>query len=262
VRFDGTVVKNSVHHFAMPRLSRASFVVLLTVLAAVGCEQKAKKIVTPEGPKVKATVVTIRTVLQPSNKAFNHSLIIVNGIARSGDEVDVWHLYDPKRARVTTVDEVAKTHRVDPVTALVAARVKQEAAGNVASLSTAKLVTTDDSIVHLGAQTRRWLLTAGAYKRDLWFGTHPAIPAGLFSAIYATRLAESTAAGVSAAVDRQLMAVNEFPFIDRSELPYGKSTMTVERTVTKIEEKEVPQAWLEIPKGSRDVTPQPARKAR
>ena len=60
---------------------------------------------------MRATVVTIRTTLQPANKNFTHSLMIANNLARSGDEVDAWRLFDLKKKQVTFVDDIAKTYR-------------------------------------------------------------------------------------------------------------------------------------------------------
>ena len=61
-----------------------------------------------QSPKIRATVVTIRTTLQPQNKTFTHTLVIANGHARSGDEVDVWRLFDLRNKQVIFVDDLAK----------------------------------------------------------------------------------------------------------------------------------------------------------
>ena len=45
-------------------------------------------------PKIRATVVTIQTTLQPQKKSYTHALVIAEGRARSGDEVDSWRLFD------------------------------------------------------------------------------------------------------------------------------------------------------------------------
>ena len=64
---------------------------------ALACSKEVKvvqKAVTGVEPQVAATVLTIQTNLQPQNKSFTHSIVIANGHARSGDEVDRWRLFD------------------------------------------------------------------------------------------------------------------------------------------------------------------------
>ncbi len=255
MRFDERVLKLTDSPFTRPlSVWHSSLVVLLTAALLAGCRQAPKER-DPDAvvPKIRATLVTIRTTTQPSNKVFNHVLIIANGKARSGDEVDVWHLYEPQQGRVITIDEIGKTHRVHTVAALTAARRKSEEAGSTQTLLQARIADAGQSRVHFGIQVRQWLITAGDYRRELWIGTHPQIPARLYATIYGTRLSESNTAGINSLVDRQLTALDGFPMIDRAEMPIGTSTMIVERTVTKIEQKDVPRSWLEVPKGSRNA---------
>ena len=264
MRFDERVLKLTGPPFTTrPAIWRESLCVLLVVAALLGggCSREPKKAAANAPvPKIRAVLVTIRTTMQPSNRVFNHVIIIANGKARSGDEVDVWHLYEPQRGRVITIDEIAKTHRVTTFEALMAARRKAETAGATQTLPQARLARAGQSRIQFGTEVRQWLISAGEYRRELWIGTHPQIPARLFSSIYATRLSESNTAGVNSQVDRQLAALEGFPMNDRAELPFGTSKMIVERTVTKIEQKDVPQSWLEVPKGSRDITPAAPRR--
>ncbi len=250
------MLKPNLPSFAVPRTpSRPALALLLVVIVLfAGCKREPKKgAAGAPVPQMRATLVTIRTTLKPSNKVFNHVLIIAGGKARSGDEVDVWHLYEPQLGRVTTIDEISKTHRVTALTALTAARKKSEAAGLTQTLPQARLAATGQSRVLLGTQLKQWSISAGTYRRELWIGNNPQIPARLFATIYATRLAESNTAGVNSQIDRQLITLEGFPMIDHAELPFGKSTMTVDRTVIKIEQKDVPRSWLEVPKGSRNA---------
>jgi hypothetical protein len=241
---------------------RSSVLLLVIALALAGCSRKSVQRAVGEEPKVAATVVTIRTVTKPENKAYHHSMFIADGVVRSGDEVDVWHLYDPAKNRVTTVDEIAGTHRVFTVQDLVALRRKSNEARGIHVAANAVFADGSGAVVTLGVQTKQSLITAGAYRRELSIGKHPQIPARLFPLMYLTRLAESAAAGVSPRVDDALLKIDGYPLIDKSDLPYGKSTMAVERTVVKVEQKQVPRAWFELPKKSRDITPPPAKKRR
>lgn len=229
-------------------------------MAVAGCRQGEAPRRPGQVPQVAATVVTIRTATGAGNKTYNHSLFISDGVARSGDEVDVWHLYDPAKNRVTTVDEIAGTHRVFALQELVAVRRRTAAARANRPGVKAEWSAGEGSMVTHGVQTRQSLITAGAYRRELWFGTHPQIPARLHPLMYLTRLAESDEAGVSPRVDDVLLNLPGYPMIDRAELPYGNKKMTVERSVVRIEQKQVPRSWFELPKKSRDITPAPPPK--
>jgi hypothetical protein len=247
----------TVRNAAPPRVAcRSSVVLLLVALVVSGCREKAPA-ARSRGtePQVDATVVTIRTQTGPENKVYNHSIFIREGVARSGDEVDVWHLYDTTRKRVTVVDEIAGTHRVEEERELVAAAQRTTAKRTDNPVAGATIARASGSMVTLGVQTIQSVITAGSYRRELWFGTHPQIPPRLYSLMYATRLAGNAATGVNPRVDAALLAMTGFPLIDRAELPYGDKKMTVERTVVKVEQKPVPRAWFELPNGSRDLTP-------
>src|SRR5258706_2464444 len=102
------------HHEAWS-LRRAAFSCLLAPLACVlfACKPASKPHVvsSPSGPQVKATVVTIMTVLQPQTRTFTHTLVIAGNRARSGDELDHWRLFDLSKNEVTFVDDLAKTYR-------------------------------------------------------------------------------------------------------------------------------------------------------
>ena len=49
--------------------------------------------------------------------------------------------------------------------------------------------------------------------------------------------------------------------LDHAELTYGNKKMIVERSVTAIEQKDVPQSWLIIGRDYKDVT-KPAESPR
>src|SRR4051794_38829197 len=80
---------------------------LALLLIATGCNpaktatKKASTPAAPGEPQIAATVVTIQTSVQPGNRTLSHTLVIANDLARSGDEVDTWRLFDLKGNRVT-----------------------------------------------------------------------------------------------------------------------------------------------------------------
>jgi hypothetical protein len=205
-------------------------------------------------PQIRATVVTIRTTLQPQNKTFTHSLVIAEGRARSGDEVDSWRLYDTREKKVTFVDDVAKTSRSVPFAALIDARRKALATPVHAPVPHAQIAATGAKRVLHGVEAAERVVRLGGYERRLWIAKHPAVPDELFAMSRASAPPSSPLAGIMHAVDGELMSVQGFPLLDRAELPYGKKKMVVERSVVKIEQKDVPASWLTIAKDYKDLT--------
>ena len=87
---------------------------MILVLVALAC-RPAHPPPSRTEPRIRATVVTIQTTLQPQNKTYTHSVVIANGRARSSDDVDSWRLFDLQKKQVTFVDEIAKTVREVPL---------------------------------------------------------------------------------------------------------------------------------------------------
>ena len=98
---------------------------LLLIAVCLSCkpaqqQQPAKP--TAAGPQIRATVVSIRTTVEPDKKTYQHTLVIAGNRARNTGEHDVWRLYDLKADTVTFVDDVAKTIRTEPLRELVGKR--------------------------------------------------------------------------------------------------------------------------------------------
>lgn len=238
---------------------RAAVAGLVAASLVAACSKPAVKRTAAGGPKIRATVVTVRTSIQPANRTFWHSVIIANGRARTGDEVDVWRLVDTKSQKVTTVDDVAKTFRVDPLAKFLKDRRDGASARLADGTPHLAVSRTADRQVMQGIGTTRLSLRAGTYARDLWVGTHPLIPDQLFSILEATKPAGSSQAAMTREADEALFATKGFPLLDNAVLTWGKDQkLAIERRVMKIEQKDVPEAWLAIPAGYRDVTPKPA----
>jgi hypothetical protein len=183
-------------------------------------------------PKIRATVVTIRTTLQPQNRTFTHTLVLANGHARSGDEVDAWRLFDLRNKQVIFVDDLAKTVRNVPLATLIEERRKELAKAPLHPEFTA----TGAKRVLQGVTAAEHILRAGGYDRRLWIAKHPSIPDELFAMMQAS--ASTPAEG--------LLHVQGFPLVDHAELPYGNKKMVVERSVISIEQRDVPASWLSL----------------
>lgn len=230
---------------------------LLILLAiCVACKQPPKQAARPaEGPRSAATVVSIRTTA--GQQTTNHEIVIANGRARSTGEQDVWRLYDTKAGTVTVVDDLEKTFRTEPVDSILRRRRAALAAALPPHYHHARL-TRGPSKPILGRSAQQYLIQAGQYRRELWLATHPAIPDDLFRLMLAEDPPSSPLAPMMRTAYEELLRAKGFPLVDRSEVPLGKGTNVVERTVTGIASRQVPEAMLAVPRGYRDLTPRPA----
>ncbi len=248
-------------------MSRFSFSICAVVLAfCVSCKQQASKPAATKpaaaGPQMQATVLTIRTTIEPAKQTDTFALVISGDRARSTGEQDTWRLYDLEANTITFVDDVAKTVRVEKLQDAV----KQKRAAINAPLpphyARLRLVPTGTTRAMQNVDAKQNVITQGGYKRELWLAEHPAIPKGLFAMMTATDRASTPLAPMMHAVDEALLSTRGFPLLDRSEVTYGNQKMVVERAVVSIEKKPVQQALLTIPRGYEDVTPKPKPAAK
>lgn len=209
-----------------------------------------------QGPQVRATVITIQTTLQPQNQTRTHSIVIANGLARSTDDVDSWRLFNVPKKIVTFVDDTRKTRLDTPLATLVAERRNELSRPVPLQLPRAELVATGAKRTLLGVEAAEHRVRLGGYQRQLWIARHPSVPNELFAMMQASTPRTSQLAGVARAADEALLSVDGFPLLDRAELAFGKKTMVVERSVVKIEQKDVPAALFEVRAPS--ASPRPA----
>lgn len=213
------------------------------------------------GPETRATVITIETVLQPGNRALTHTIAIAGDHARSGDELDRWRLFDLKKNEVTFVDDVAKTYRTVPLAALLATRRAADAQPLAAGYPRAQVSPTKNVRTLQGVPATQLVVRLGGYQRQLWIGAHPLIPQNLFALMEAGRPPTTNVEAVMRAVDEAFVNVHGFPLAEHAELPYGKQRMTVDKSVVKIEQRNVPAGWLNVRPDYKDVTPRPTAPA-
>jgi hypothetical protein len=206
-------------------------------------------------PKVRATIVTIRTTVEPAHKSFVHSLVIAGDRARSGDEVDSWRLFDLKRQQVTFVNDVSRTYRIEPLSSIMRRRAEALALPLPDEIPPAQLTLTGEKRVVTGVETSQAVIRSGSYVRELWIGTHPAIPPELFAMMTASAPISSPIAPMMKDVDEALTSVRGFPLVDRSELPLGDKRLIVEHSVVRVEQRDIPASWLNVRSGYRNETP-------
>jgi hypothetical protein len=212
-------------------------------------------------PTIRATVVTIQTTIQPSNKTSTHTLVIANDRARSTDEVDQWRLFDFAQKHVTFVDDVARTVRIEPFANVIASRRAGIVRPVPDGLSRAQFAVTGAQKTLQGVATKQSVIRLGAYQRELWIGSHPLIPRGLFAMLQASDPPSSPLAGVMRTADEALMEVQGFPLADHAELPYENKKVVVDNTVTKIEQRDVPAALLTVSGTYSQMKPAPPASA-
>ena len=197
-------------------------------------------------PKIRATVVTIQTTIQPSKKTYRHTIFIANDLARSGDEVDEWRLFDFAQKQVTFVDDLTKSYRTEPFADVIASHKAAVAKSNADGMPRAQFTVTNAQKTLQGQPAKQSIIRLGAYQRELWIASHPLIPRGLFAMLQASEPVSSPFAGVTRAVDDALLDIQGFPLADHAELPYENQKLVVDKSVVKIEQRDVPASWLKV----------------
>ena len=229
---------------------------LLLLAILVACKPAPKQPAKPgAGPQLAATVLTIRTAI--GDEVRNHEIVIANGRARSTGEQDVWRLFDAKANTVTFVDDIDRTIRTESLESLLNRRRAMLSAAVPSHYPRAK-ITHGARKPLLGVSAQQSVIQIGAYRRELWIGQHPSVPDELFAMMLASDAPASPLAPIMQRVDEELLRVRGFPFADRAEVPFGKSKSIVDRAVTGIAQRHVPEATLAIPRDYRDITPKPA----
>ena len=234
--------------------------ILLVLALTVACDKAPKPGAKPgAGPQFNATVVSIRTTI--GDKTTNHDIVISEGRARSTAEQDIWRLYDTKAGTVTTVDDLEKTVRTEPLASLLARRRKTFATAIPSHYPRATLTFGERKPI-LGTNAQETVIKLGAYRRELWIGEHPSIPDELFALMLAADVPSSPLSPMMQRVDEELLRVRGFPLADRTETPMGEGKNVIERTVTAVGQRAVSESLLKIPRDYKDVTPKPAPATR
>jgi hypothetical protein len=228
------------------------------VLALVACKPVVKPPLKPLAgavePQIAATVMTIQTIVQPGNKTTIHALVIANGRARSGDDLDHWRLFDFEHEQVTFVDDIARTYYIQPVEQLLALRTTAIRAPSTDDIPRAQFTSTGAKRIIQGTEAAQSIIRLGGYQRELWIGAPRDVPPELYAVLHATDPLDERYAPMMRVVEEALLSVRGFPLADHAELPYGKTRLVVDRLVTKIEQRKVPQSFLNVSGKYREVT--------
>ena len=229
---------------------------LLLLVVCIACKPAPPppKKTAAAGPQVRATVITIRTTVD--KRTIDQALVIADGRARFTAENDTWRLFDTKKNTVTFVDDLEKTIRTEPLASILARRRTANAATIPLELSPARFARTNEKKVLQGVNAQRSVIETGAYRRELWLAEHPSIPSGLFAMMHVSEKQSSPLAPMMGAVDAALAAERGFPLLDRATLG---DDVIIERAVTAIAQRDVPESVIVLPKDYKDVTPPVAR---
>lgn len=228
---------------------------LILALICAACKPAPSKPGKPAAaPTIRATVMTLRTTIEPGGRKLVHTIVIAGDRARSTAEHETWRLFDTKAKTVTFVDDIERTIRTEPLTSLTTRRREAMTNGLPPHYPHASLVRGNETKTLLGVTARRSVIESGDYRRELWLAEHPAVPGGLFAMMAASETPSSPLAPMTRRVDDALAAIEGFPLIDHTEVPYGKKKFVVDRVVTNIAPGNVPQSLITIPAGYRDLS--------
>ena len=219
--------------------------------------QELRKVVrdSRRGPQVLATVVTVRTTLQPANKATTTTIVIADDLARSTEEVGEWRLFDLKENRVAFVNDFAKTYRYESLESMRDRHADATSEPVSDKIPRIEYSSTNAHRDILGVPATQSVVKLGGYQREIWIGSHPLIPPQLFALMQASR-PPGPDAPVSKRLDDALLSMRGFPLADHAELPYAQTKIVVDRDVVSIERKNVTASLLDIPESYREVKPQ------
>jgi hypothetical protein len=224
-----------------------NFIIAAPLILCASCKPQPKKpaVSFAAAPQTRATVLTIETTIQPSNKKIVHSLTIANDRARSGDELDQWRLFDLKANTVTYVDNIKKTYRTEPIASLV----EQHRAALAAAIPTYI------PRAEVAASAGKIIIRAGGYARTLTVVDHPLIPPQLFSWMVASDPSESPYAPMMKVSDEALLNMRGFPMSDHAEMAVDGKKLAIDRNVVNVEQKNIDASWLSVPAHFADVSP-------
>jgi hypothetical protein len=218
----------------------------LVCAACKPAPQQTAKPAAASGPQVRATVVTIRTTTLPDNKTTTHTIVIAGDHARATNEHDTWRLYDTRANTVTFVDDIAKTARTEPLAQLLKRR--RAAFANALPDHYPRATLTHGAKRTLqGVTAEQSIITAAAFRHELWLAEHPAIPRGLFALMHASDTLSSPLAPMMRTADEALVTTRAFPLAEHIEVAYGKSKIVVDRSVVSIAQQDVPASLVTVP---------------
>jgi hypothetical protein len=204
---------------------------------------------------IEADVLTMRTITTTPQKSERlGQIVLFEGKVRFADELDTWRLIDLEKGTVTFVDVVGESYRAVSLEDLAAEKRSKSAMPLPPFIKPATIAATGSSEKINGVDAAEFVVSMGAYRRELWLSARPLIhPRFLALSIGSEELGGNYAAAM-APVHMKMMAMEGFPLRDIITYPSGNATVTLERRLEKRGKQRVPRSLIEIPANFRNVT--------
>lgn len=238
----------------------------LAVMLLAGCEGAG-----PAGgsatapPRVEAglpaRVLTIRESSHPPTRAYLHRIVVAGSKVRITSELDRWRLFDLEQRTVTIVDEIAGTYRTVSLDDLLRVRRRQLRGALPSDIGPAEIRRTGLAREIDGRRGEQWRIDLGGYEREIWISSDPIVGEDFFRMWLASEPVSEPWAAVMRPVHEQLLELEGFPLLDRSQLVWDGGALLVQRRLVGIEDSRVPPSLFEVPPAFEDATPPSIRSA-
>lgn len=240
---------------------------LLLVLLLAGCEgggrtsEPARPRQQARSAGLPARILTIRESSHPPTRAHLHRIVIAGDKVRVTSELDRWRLFDLEQRTMTIVDEIAGTYRTVSLDDLLRARRRQLSAALPSDVGPAAIRRTGSIREIGGRRGEQWLIELGGYQRELWISSDPIVDEDFFRMWLASEPVSEPWAAVMRPVHEQLLELEGFPLLDRSQLVWDGGALLAQRRLVQIEDSRVPPSLFEVPEKFEDATPPSIRSA-
>ena len=190
---------------------------------------------------------------------------MANGKARIGNELDRWRLIDFQNNTVTFVDDVAKTYRTESLASLLRQKRAVIRRDLPEFVPAAEFFETDVERTFGEYPARLYAVRMGGYQRNVWMSTALEVPPQLFPLIIASEPLTTPYSPAMEDVFEGLLKLKGFPVIDRSDMVYRGEPRVIEKKLERVEERDLPASWFQLPQDYADLTPkapaQPRRRS-
>jgi hypothetical protein len=231
------------------------FVLVAGTLLISGCPQRGEERASSPGGRIDARVLTIQTVTSPEERQGSREVLVAGNQVRLTDEQDRWRLFDLEEGSVSIIDEIARTYQVQTLEQLLE-RKRELARGEVpADFPPVHVVSTGRSMDIGGIAAAEHLVTMGSFRRELWLSSEPLIDSDFFRLMIATEPIGGNYPAAMARAHLRLVELEGFPVLDRIVTTYGQRSLTIERRLSSIEQRQVDRSLLTRPAGFQNVTP-------
>jgi hypothetical protein len=233
--------------------------VAIAVFALMGCDRAGIPSPLPQAPapasRIRATALVIRTNVLPERKGFIHLVVMANGKARIGNELDRWRLIDFQNNSVTFVDDITRTYRTESFPSLLRQKRSVIRRDLPEFVPAAEFFETDLERTFGSYPARLYAVRMGGYQRNVWMSTALDVPAQLFPLIIASEPLTTPYSPAMEDAFEGLLKLRGFPVIDRSDMVYRGEPRVIEKKLERVEQRNVPLSWFQIPASYTDLTP-------